>query len=73
MSTFRAGADLRRNRRGRPPSAAGVMAKILKLIGPNITDICDQAVMMARAGDPAAISACASLLAAALAYKAVKD
>jgi hypothetical protein len=46
---------------------------LLKLIGPESQSICDQALMLARTGDPAALSACASLLAAALTYKAAKD
>lgn len=72
MSKFTHGPDVRRNKGGRPPSAAGVAAKVLKLIGPEIAGICDQALMLARAGDPAAISACASLLVVALTHQAPK-
>lgn len=72
MNKFAPGPDARRNKGGRPPSAAGLAAKVLKLIGPDVVGICDQAVMLARAGDPAAISACASLLSAALQFEAAK-
>lgn len=72
MSKFELGQDARRNKVGRPTSAAGLAAKVLKLIGPEITGICDQALMLARAGDPAAISACASLLSAALQFESAK-
>lgn len=71
MSKFAPGPDARRNI-GRPHTAAGVAAKVLKMIGPEITGICDQALMLARAGDPAAISACASLLSAALQFESAK-
>lgn len=72
MSKFAPGPDARRNKGGRPPSAAGVAAKVLKLIGPEVTGLCDQALLLARAGDPDAISACANLLATALQYEASK-
>ena len=72
MSKFTAGLDLRRNKGGRPPSAAGIAAKLLKAIGPEVAGICDQALMLARAGDPAAISACANLLAVALTHHSSK-
>lgn len=73
MSKFTLGPDNLRNKGGRPPSARGIAARVLKMIGPDIGGICDQAVMLARTGDPAAISACASLLAAALQYNAIKS
>jgi hypothetical protein len=72
MSKFISGPDTRRNQGGRPPSAAGIAAKLLKAIGPDVAGICDQALMLARTGDSVAISACASLLAAALHYEAAK-
>lgn len=72
MNEFKPGTDKRRNKSGRPTSAAGLAAKVLKMIGPEITGICDQALMLARAGDPAAISACASLLSAALQFESTK-
>lgn len=73
MNKFSPGPDARRNKGGRPPSAAGVAAKVLKMIGPEIEGICGQALMAARAGDPAAISACANLFAAALTHQAPKN
>lgn len=73
MSKFAPGPDSRRNKGGRPPAAAGIATRVLKMIGPEIGGLCDQAVMLARSGDPAAISACASLLAAALQYDAIKN
>ena len=71
MSRFAPGPDARRNT-GRPHTAAGVAAKLIKLIGPEVSALCDQALLLARAGDPDAISACASLLATALQYEAAK-
>lgn len=69
MSKFEAGPNPMRNKNGRPPSAAGISTKVIRLIGPEIANLCTKALAMANAGDPAAMAACANLLAAALQYK----
>ena len=69
MSKFAIGVDERRNvRNGRPPTPASSAAKILKRLGPEVEGLCDLALIQARTGDPGAIQACASMLAAALGY-----
>lgn len=63
--TFRAGADGRRNTSaGRPPSAKTIAAIIRRTLGPDVQQICDQVRILVAAGDPAAVTAAASLLAA---------
>ena len=69
MSKFEAGHNPMRNTNGRPPSATGIATKVIRLIGPDVANLCSQALAMANAGDPAAIAACANLLAAALQNK----
>jgi hypothetical protein len=69
MTKFTSGPDARRNRSGRPPSAAGLAAKILKTIGPNIDDFCAHSLPVALTGDLAAISICVSLLSAAIHFE----
>jgi len=70
MSKFESGPNPLRNKNGRPPSATGIATKVIKLIGPEVANLCSQALVMANAGDPAAIAACAYLLSAALQNKA---
>lgn len=69
MNKFESGPNPLRNKNGRPPSAAGIATKVIRLIGPEVANLCSQSLAMANAGDPAAIAACANLLAAALQYK----
>lgn len=51
---------------GRPRGARSASAEVRRVFGHAIGEICQRALTLARAGDPAGIEACATLLAAAL-------
>jgi ABC-type transporter Mla subunit MlaD len=71
---FKPGLDPRRSRNtpgrdqgGRPPNPATIRRKILRAVGPDLDDLLSRLRTLAKAGDPEATCALASLLAAALA------
>lgn len=64
---FQPGPDDRRHRGGRPPGSKGIAATIKRVLGPDAEEIAKQARQLAKAGDPQAILACATLLAGAVA------
>jgi hypothetical protein len=65
QGSFAVGHDARRNvSYGRPPSGSSIAATIRRTLGPDTGRICEQVRVLAAAGDPAAVSAAAMLLAA---------
>ena len=66
MTVFVVGTDNRRNRSGRPPSTRTLAALIRSTLGRDAPAIVERIRVMAQAGDPAAITAAAVLLAATI-------
>lgn len=66
MSQFQAGDDSRRNRAGRPPSSRSIAAHIRATLGRDTPAIIERLRVLAQAGDPTAVAAVATLIAATI-------
>lgn len=66
---FKQGDDCRRNGSGRPPSSRTIAALVRRTIGRDAPEIIERLRVQAKAGDPNALQACASLLAATIETK----
>lgn len=61
---FIPGADQRRHRGGRPPTARSLRAAWRRALGPHASELAEQARVLALSGDPLGLLAAAVLLAA---------
>lgn len=71
---FQPGQDTRRNvTAGRPPSTRTILAAIRRTLGRDTEQICEQVRTLAAVGDPTAVAAAATLLAAVIATDQPKE
>lgn len=66
MSAFAAGPDPRRNTAGRAPSSRTIAAQIRSTLGRDAPALLARLRVLAATGDPAAVAAAATLLAATI-------